>query len=60
MTSAMIIALVDRAAAIPPAEAAMFVEGLIDQLSDRQRKLDCAAMDALDAAEMFNDEARHA
>jgi hypothetical protein len=61
MTEAMILAIVDRAtAALAPAEAAMFVEGLIDQLTDRLRKLDCAATDAAMIAEgLFSDEASH-
>lgn len=47
MSTAEIIAMVDRATAdMTAAEAAMFIEGLMDQLSARHRKFDQAASDA--------------
>ena len=46
MTTAEIIALVDRATAdMTAAEAAMFMEGLMDQLSARHREFDQTASD---------------
>lgn len=51
MSTAENIALVDRATAnMTAAEAAMFIEGLMDQLSARHREFDQAAAD-----EVMND-----
>jgi hypothetical protein len=48
VSTAGIMALVDRATTdMTAAEAAMFIEGLLDQLSERHREFDRAASNAM-------------